>query len=151
MVASQLAGMLQPDALSVISSPMRRARETAAPLAQTLDHEVAIDPAFSEVPGPVALSDRRAWLSDFMAAEWDTQPDALRSWRDTAIARLAAVQSDIAVFTHFLLINAVVSGITGRSQTVCFTPDNASITEIDCLNGQLRLVRLGQELATHIN
>src|SRR5690606_37968572 len=50
--------------LRVVSSPLRRCRETAEPLAVALGVEVEIDPAVGEVPTPKALSEleRPAWL-----------------------------------------------------------------------------------------
>ena len=48
----------------VVSSPLRRCLETAAPFAHALGVEVEIDPAFGEIPTPrqVARADREAWL-----------------------------------------------------------------------------------------
>ena len=42
--------------VSIISSPLRRARETAAPLAGALGAQIRIDDAFREIPAPVPLA-----------------------------------------------------------------------------------------------
>jgi hypothetical protein len=48
----------------VVSSPLRRCRETAEPLAEALGVEIEIDPRVGEIPTPAALSqaERPAWL-----------------------------------------------------------------------------------------
>ena len=40
----------------VVSSPLRRCRETAEPLADALGVEIVIDPRVGEIPTPAALS-----------------------------------------------------------------------------------------------
>ncbi len=68
--ADFLAERLVPGPLR--SSPMRRAQETAAPLAAAWDSTVTIDPAFGEIPSPVDdLAARRDWLSWALASSWD--------------------------------------------------------------------------------
>ena len=48
----------------IVSSPLRRCRETAAPLAEALGLPVEIDPRLAEIPSPRDLSGegRSAWL-----------------------------------------------------------------------------------------
>mgnify|MGYP001817061393 FL=1 len=55
------------------------------------------------------------------------------------------------IFSHFLAINAVVGQITGQPETVCFLPDNASITHLRNIGGSLELVSLGQQMQTVVN
>src|SRR5438128_1634547 len=55
---------LSPRPAKVVSSPLRRCRETAQPLADLLGLPVIVDPAVGEVPTPAAIpmAERPAWL-----------------------------------------------------------------------------------------
>ena len=55
-----------PMGAQLISSPLRRAQETAAAFASKRGDDVRVDPRFSEVRSPVPLSGRKAWLQEFM-------------------------------------------------------------------------------------
>ena len=48
------------------SSPLRRALETAVPLARIMRQAVREEEAFREVPAPVPLVQRQTWLRQFM-------------------------------------------------------------------------------------
>ncbi|MAT91240.1 MAG: phosphoglycerate mutase [Halioglobus sp.] len=133
------------------SSPLARARQTAQPLADTLAAQLVIEPAFREIPSPVPLEQRQDWLRQFMREHWDTQEAVLQDWRDAAFDTLLALQAPTAVFTHFLVINAIVGRLQGRAQTLCFWPDNGSITQLRRTGQGLELVALGEEVRTRVN
>jgi probable phosphoglycerate mutase len=135
----------------LVSSPLRRARETAAPLAGLLQLQVSENAAFREIPSPVAQAQRQAWLRQFMQQEWDEQSDDLVAWRATAWGQLLALEHSTVIFTHFLLINAVVGQILGRTQTLCFWPANGSITRLRHTGSDLELIALGEETQSLVN
>ncbi len=135
----------------LISSPLQRALETAAPLARELQQAVHTDAVFREIPSPVPLAQRQAWLRQFMRQQWMEQGDDLKAWRRSALERLLALQQPAVVFTHFLVINAVVGQVLERSETLCFWPDNGSITHLRHTGSNLELVARGIEMATHVN
>jgi probable phosphoglycerate mutase len=135
----------------LLSSPLARARETAAPLAQDLGRPVEIDNVFCEIPAPVPLARRQAWLRQFMQQHWQQQPAGLLEWRAAALRRLVDLRQPTVVFTHFLVINAIVGQVQGRSETLCFRPDNASITRLRHTGTSLELLALGEELETVVN
>jgi probable phosphoglycerate mutase len=140
-----------PTGTRLVSSPLLRARETALPLAAALSLSVEIDPAFREIPSPVPLPERQAWLRKFMQQTWDTQPDTLLQWREQAVQRVLAQREPAVIFTHFLVINAIVGSAQQRPETLCFWPDNASVTHLRHSQGELELVSLGRELSTVVN
>jgi broad specificity phosphatase PhoE len=148
--AQSLCDVVSAD-IQLVSSPLSRALETAAPLAEMLALPVQVDEAYREVPSPVALAERQTWLRGFMQQHWHEQPDSLCVWRDTALERLQALQRPVVVFTHFLVLNAIVGHLLERSETLCFWPDNASITRLRHTGAGLELVSLGQELETVVN
>src|SRR4051812_5660010 len=100
----------------VVSSPLRRCRETAQPTAEALGVEMEIDGAVGEIPTPKALSaaERGPWLRDAFQGTWkaiqgDLDYDA---WRGDIAASLV-VRGNTAVFSHYVAINAVVSTLLG--------------------------------------
>lgn len=152
-VAATLLAMEGP--LELISSPMLRCRETAAALAHRTGVGPRIEPRVSEVSAPSGVSDRPAWLrQNFVWASgvpkrpWADVAPALHAWRDDAVAAIGALQTDCAVFTHFIAINAIVGAIEHNPHTIVFRPGHASITELERTGSGLRVVRLGAEMVS---
>ncbi len=137
--------------VTVISSPLARARETAAPLAEAMGVDVAIDAAFREIPSPVSIEDRSNWLGELMNQTWSMQDVALLAWRARIIDRLMNTDQTTVIFTHFMVLNAAVGALDNRPETVCFRPANASVTRIRRDANGLHLLDLGDELKTVVN
>lgn len=135
----------------LISSPLRRAQETAAAFASKRGDAVRIDPRFSEVRSPVPLSGRKAWLQEFMRQDWSEQSDDLWSWRRDIVSGLKEVTEPTVVFCHFLVINAVIAEIKNKPEVLQVYPANASFHELTLEDGHLSLVQLGQQMETRIN
>ena len=140
-----------PEDLQLISSPLARALETAEPLAQALGKPITRNDAYREIPAPVPLAERQTWLRQFMQERWQTQEPSLQQWRERLYTQLLDLKHPTVVFTHFLVINAVVGQVQGREETLCFWPDNASVTQLSLNEGVLELVALGDELSTVVN
>ena len=57
--------------LPILTSPLKRTRETAAPLAKLWNVQPVVEEAVAEIPSPTDnLQGRVAWLRDFMAGSW---------------------------------------------------------------------------------
>src|ERR1051325_7599179 len=124
----------------ILSSPLKRAQETAAPLAKLWRCEPSIEQAVSEIPSPTAdLQARVAWLRDFMAGSWRNATPALAAWRESVIAALANIGKDTVIFSHYIAINVAMGAATGGDRVVVFSPDNASVTLFENDGGILRL------------
>lgn len=152
--AEEVAAALLPQlhgATTLLSSPLARARETAMPLAESLEKPVLVEDAFREVPAPVPLPQRQTWLRGFMQQQWPGQPASLTQWRDCALCELLRQRQPAVVFTHFLLINAIVGSVLQRPEILCFWPDNGSITRLRYTGATLELVSLGREMETVVN
>src|SRR4051794_24011609 len=56
----------------VVSSPLRRCRETAMPFAEAIGMQIEIEPAFGEIPTPAHLSleERPTWLRKAFGGRW---------------------------------------------------------------------------------
>jgi broad specificity phosphatase PhoE len=137
----------------VVSSPLRRCRETAEPTARALRVEIEVDPRVGEIPTPAALAaeERGPWLRKSFAGTWaeiegDLDYDA---WRREIAASLVG-RENTAVFSHFVAANAVVSLLLGEPKVVAFRPDHTSITVLDTDGETLTLVAMGREAATGV-
>jgi probable phosphoglycerate mutase len=142
----RLTGQVQ-----LYSSPLARARETAQPLAAALSLPVGINESFREIRAPVPLEQRQAWLRQFMQQRWEQQGPDLHEWRSQAVKELLQMSSTAVVFTHFLVINAVVGHILGEQNTLHFWPENGSITHLQVANSALELVELGAQMPSVVN
>ena len=152
LVAAQALLPQLPDEVRLISSPLLRAQQTAMPLAKLLGAKVTINEAFREIPAPVPLAERKTWLRGFMQQGWQEQPRELLDWRDHTVEQLLELRTPTVVFTHFLVLNAVVGLIQEHAETLCFWPDNASITHLTFKNKtSLELLSLGAQMDTVVN
>jgi broad specificity phosphatase PhoE len=137
----------------VVSSPLRRCRETAMPTAQALGVEIEIDPSVGEIPTPANLSaeDRPAWLREVFQGRWaDAKGDLdYDDWRRQVAAGLAA-RAGTAVFSHYVAINAVMSLLADDDRVLVFRPDHASISTLDTDGQALSLVERGREASTGV-
>jgi broad specificity phosphatase PhoE len=137
----------------VISSPLRRCRETAQPFAQAIGADIEIVPAFGEIPTPAHLSPeaRPAWLRKAFGGRWSEITGDLdyEVWRRD-VADALHRYPDTAIFSHYVAINAAVSCLTGSDLVLGFRPDHCSITVIELVNGRLSLVEHGREAETQV-
>lgn len=145
--AAEMAAALAPHGpLPIVVSPLRRTRETAAPLEQRWGTTATVDPGVGEIVSPIEdLEERTAWLRGFMAGGWDAAGDAHHTWRRTVLDTLTAIPHDAVVVTHFIAINAAVGAATDDARVVNFMPGNCSRTTLDVVDGRLELVELGGE------
>ena len=138
----------------ILSSPLKRAQETAAPLAKLWNRPPQIERAVAEIPSPegMSLEDRVVWLRKLMAGSWrDVGPD-LAQWREACIAAMAQLPQDAVVFSHYVAINVLMGAATNDDRVVVFSPENCSITTFDNAGGTLRLVDKGSEASlTKVN
>jgi len=120
--------------LPVVVSPLRRARETAAPLEERWGVIATVDPSVGEIDSPSPdLGQREAWLRELMRGTWSDAP-ALAPWRLGVIAALAGIGTDAVVVSHFVAINAAIgsSGAPASGSTSATTPSTASCTRQSC-------------------
>ena len=106
-VADRLAPMAP---LAIVSSPLRRCQETAAPLAARWGASVRIEAAVAEIPSPegIPMTERVEWLRVAMADTWSALGVRYTDFRDGVARSLLALEADTVVFSHFVAINAAV-------------------------------------------
>ena len=138
--------------LPVVSSPLLRARSTAAALERRWGLVARVEPRVGEIPSPpgVGLADRGPWLADVMRRSWDDPevgPELLR-WRRGLVEAVASMTEDTVVTTHLVAINAVLGEAVGDSRLLSFRPGYCSRTVLGVGSGGLRLLEKGEEGVT---
>ena len=138
---------------NIITSPLMRCQQTAAPLAQMWNVVPQVCVEVSEIPSPngVAMSDRVVWLRQAMQGTWSELGSDYVQYRDCITDFVRGIQTDAVIFSHFIAINAVIGGVLGDDRLVIRSLDNCSTTifERDTA-GNLSLVQGGHEADTLI-
>jgi len=151
--AAAMAGGVGPlGPLPMVTSPLRRTRETAAALEAVWGSPARVDHRVAEIPTPTRdLTERSAWLSRAMAGTWaDLGPD-LEAWRDQLVGAVTELSVDTVVVTHFVAINAVVGWSTGDDRVMAVALDNCSVTTLEVDSTGAMLVReLGATATTEV-
>ena len=97
--------------LAVVTSPLRRTRETAIPFERQWDVAALVEPGVGEIKSPTDdLAERSAWLLQILRGQrrWSELDAERRRLRDGVIAALLALVTDAVVVTHYIAINAAV-------------------------------------------
>ncbi len=151
--AQQLA--VEAEALSINSilcSPMRRARETAAPLAGLRSIPVEIVESFREIPTPpdITLETRLDWLRQSARLSWQEVDPLLVQWRSNLLQSLHSLENDVAIFTHFRVMNAVVGYLGGRDELVSYQPTYCSVLILERAPSGLKILDRGQQSVSRV-
>lgn len=138
--------------LPMLVSPMRRCRETAAPLAATWGVVPQVEPALTEIPSPegVPMGERVPWLRKAMESTWTALGRSFTDYRAGVVLRLLACPADTLIVSHFVAINAAIGAALGDDRLVIYRLDNTSRTDFDVTAGRLVLVEAGAEADTQI-
>ena len=133
--------------LSILSSPLRRTQETAAPLAKIWNRQPLIEPAVAEIPSPkgMTLEERAQWLRKVMAGSWRNVPADLAEWREACIATVSGITEDTVIFSHYVAINVVAGSALADDRVVTFSPENCSVTILESGASTLRMIEMGSE------
>lgn len=129
--------------IDLVSSPLRRARETAQPLAERWSTEALVVDAVRELPSPGSPIERRPWLRAALHSTFAALGDQQRDWRAGILHLLTQRSRDTAVFTHAVVISAVVGHLQDDDRVLGFLPANTSITVVDVIDGRLSLIERG--------
>src|SRR3989441_1794229 len=118
---AQELGPLGP--LPLVTSPLKRARETAAPFATLWGLPARIEPDVGEIPSPVTdLQVRAAWLRQALQGRWSDLPPTYQEWRDRGGGCFPTPQNPTAINTPFLAIKTGAGPAPSDDRQVCFAP-----------------------------
>jgi broad specificity phosphatase PhoE len=149
--AQAVAGELRlAEAAVVLTSPMRRCRETSAFYAEPLGVDVIVDTSVSEIPAPldVEMAGRADWLRHVMLGKWSELGDRYVAYRDAVVDRIRLCDQDTIIFSHFVAINTVIGAALRDDRLVIRRLDNCSVTTMEVIDGEISLVEGGSEAET---
>jgi len=151
-VSSTLLDMIPDlDQIQIISSPIKRAFETAQPFVKACQKSLTIDKAVSEIPSAVAnVQERMPWLLSVMQDKWSNLSPDLLLWRQQCLDYLGSLQMDSVIFSHYIAINVAIGHCQKKEEVICYRPDNTSIHVFEN-KPQLQIISLGKEANTKIN
>ena len=140
------------DSYSFVSSPKLRAKMTAEPLIKKFNKELIINDAYSEIPSnDIDKSQKKTWLTEVMNTEIRDLPDFVVNWRDNIIKNSLNISQNTIIFTHFMVINALIGSLLKKNMLMYFYPNYASVTKIILKNKKVKSISLGDEKKTIIN
>ncbi|MFZ2871891.1 histidine phosphatase family protein [Zavarzinia sp.] len=150
--AAAMAEMLGPDdGRLLVTSPLRRARETVAAVESRWGRTAIVEPRMAEVPTPgMSLEERGHWLEAFLRGDWSGQPAHLLAWRDGIAGFLAGLDRPAVIVSHFVVVNAVIGLATGDGRVTPSMPDHCSINRFEVRDGALHLIEKGAQRRTVI-
>jgi 2,3-bisphosphoglycerate-dependent phosphoglycerate mutase len=139
--AGALAAWLADEEIDVmVASPLRRAQETAEPLASLLELEVATVDGLAEfdrnAPWYVPIEELKAaddprWHA-MIAGEWDLDPDEFQRSVVEAVNGIIDEHPGrrVAAVCHGGTINAFLSAVLGLDKLMFFVPDYTSVSRV---------------------
>jgi broad specificity phosphatase PhoE len=143
------SGSAGPD---LVTSPLRRCRETAAPLAAAWGVAPAVEALVAEVPSPegIPFGRRVPWLQEAIAGTWTALGPRYTDYRDAVVAFVADLTTDTVVVSHFIAINTVIGHCLGDDRVMIHRLDNTSVTVVETSPTGLALVSTGVEAETQL-
>ena len=137
---------------NLISSPLQRAQETSLHFKKNLNKQLSLNEAFREIPSPgISLLERKNWLQEVFKKNISDLDKPQQNWQSNILLTLKDLSEPTIIFSHFMVINIVVSTLKDDPRVVSFYPDNCSITELKSDEGKLNLISTGNELQTRVN
>jgi 2,3-bisphosphoglycerate-dependent phosphoglycerate mutase len=139
--AGALAAWLADDGIdAMVASPLRRAQETAEPLASLLDLDVSVVDGLAEfdrdAPWYIPIEELKAaddprWHA-MIAGEWDLDPDQFQRDVVQAVDGIIADHpgETVAAVCHGGTINAYLSALLGLDQLMFFFPEYTSVSRV---------------------
>ena len=97
------------------------------------------------------MLERKNWLQEVFKKNIDELEKPQQIWQSKILSNLKSFTEPTIIFSHFMVINIVVSTLKNDPRVVSFYPDNCSITELKSDEGKLNLISTGNELQTHVN
>jgi probable phosphoglycerate mutase len=151
--AEALAGWLAEEAIDAVwSSPMRRALETAAPLADRLGLEVRVDDGLAEYDrhslSYIPIEELKA-ANDPRWREIPEQPEEFRAEVVAAVERIVEAHPGqrVAVVCHGGVVNAYAGHVLKVDDPLFFLPTYTSITRVFASSTGIRSINTLNESA----
>ena len=121
-----------------ISSPKLRAIETARPIANKFNKEIKIDETFIEIPTEnIEMDQKQNWLKQLVQKEKKQLPSNIKLWEKNIYEKIKGFRQNTIIFSHFMVINSILSTLSNHNHLLYFYPGYSSITKIINIDGKL--------------
>ena len=129
-----------------------RAIETADPLAKKFNKDIVLDNTFIEIPSKnIALNQKQNWLKKILNTKKDSLPKYIKIWSEEIFNKLITIENDSVIFTHFMVMNSIVSSLIKSETLLSFYPDYTSVLEIISDNKIIKSYSIEGNKKTYIN
>lgn len=140
----------------LVVSPLRRTRETAAPLAEVFGLPPELREEVAEVFDPaMPAAERKAMIGPFMGGRWTDQPESLQIWRKRVVRTLielgitgSTAGHDVVVVSHYIAIGVAIGLALSDDRVVPMPIANCSITILEA--GRLGLSLVAGATTPHL-
>ena len=149
------------DSYDIFSSPLLRCKQNSLPFSRFSNKKINIERRVSEIPSPISdLNKRVVWLQRVLPLNWSeliNDKDSLTSglnynlWRSDIMDFLYSLKNDSFIFTHFVVINSIISFLNKSEKVVFFNPDNTSVTHLTFDGEFMKIISLGEQSITKVN
>ena len=78
-------------------------------------------------------------------------PKNILDWQQKIYESVLESQGNTVIFSHFMVINSVISNILKSDTIFYFYPDNTSVTKVFLLNGRIKSFQIGDNKKTHVH
>ena len=93
--------------------------------------EVMIDDTFIEIPSyDIKANEKQKWLEDIIKCKNNDLPNFVKSWRKNIFDKTKSFNGNVVIFSHFMVINALVSELAKIDKLLYFYPDYTSVVKI---------------------
>tara|TARA_B100000073_G_scaffold324464_1_gene307387 strand:- start:338 stop:901 length:564 start_codon:yes stop_codon:yes gene_type:complete len=145
-------GLQSLESFTFLSSPKLRAIETAKPIAKKFNKLIKIDETFIEIPSKnIEISKKQEWLKQIVETKKNQLPDNIKLWEKNIFKKIQSFQQNTIIFSHFMVINSIISTLSNSKNLLYFYPDYTSVTKIININGKLNYFLCEGNKKTFIN
>lgn len=149
--------------IPILSSPLLRCQQSAAVLAAAWGTAYRIEPRVTEVPSPMTEAALRSnWLIRMLPLTWQhmqqqgeqlnpAYPAQLQQWQRQVQQVVQECRQDAVIYSHFFVINQLLSLATQQDQVSTCLPAPGSIFHFQCRGSSLHLVSKGAELSSTLS
>ena len=81
-----------------------------------------------------ALNQKQNWLKKILSTKKDSLPKYIKIWSEEIFNKLITIENDSVIFTHFMVMNSIVSSLIKSETLLSFYPDYTSVLEFISVN-----------------
>ena len=90
-------------------------------------------------------------ISKYVQTKIDNLPDFIQSWSDDIYFKTKSLEQNTIIFTHFMVINALLSKLSNKDTLMYFYPDYTSVIKIGIRNNEFEYFLTEDSKKTSIN